>query len=263
MICSYTKVLMRSSILFEGISMRANRFSQTFSFCVMSLVKILSYPFFWFDIKWLSKKQQEELSEVRLIVLLNHTSLYEALFVRLAPFRYLWKIARHLMVPVADITTKRPLVGKFFHALLPGVTPISRKRDDSWSQFIERINDEAIVAILPEGRMRRHDGKDKHGNEMSVRTGVADIIEKLDSGNILFIYSGGMHHIQIPGQRFPRLFKKIKTNMEIIPVEDYKDALHHPETKTRKVAFVRDIQARLEESTPFCEHQPYNQDNMR
>lgn len=238
--------------------MRANRFSQAFSFCVMSLVKVLSYPFFWFDIKWLSKKQQEELSQVRLIVLLNHTSLYEALFVRLAPYPYLWKIARHLMVPVADITTKRPLVGKFFHALLPGVTPISRKRDDSWTSFIERINDEAIVAILPEGRMRRHDGKDKHGKEMSVRTGIADIIEKLESGNILFIYSGGMHHIQIPGQRFPRLFKKIKTNMEIVTVEEYKDALYHPEVKSRKVAFVRDIQNRLEEFTPFCEHQPYN-----
>lgn len=243
----------------KGVSMRANRFSQVFSFCVMSFVKVLSYPFFWFDVKWLSKKQQEELNQVRLVVLLNHTSLYEALFVRLAPYPYLWKIARHLMVPVADVTTKRPLVGKFFHALLPGVTPISRKRDHSWTDFIDRINDEAIVAILPEGRMRRHDGKDKHGKAMSVRAGVADIIEKLDTGNILFVYSGGMHHIQIPGQRFPRLFKRIKTNMEIVTVEDYKNALHHPEVRTRKVAFVRDIQSRLEELTPFCEQQPYNQ----
>lgn len=239
--------------------MRANRFSQLFSFCVMSLVKVISYPFFGFDVKWLSKKQQEEFNNVRLVVLLNHTSLYEALFVRLAPYPYLWRIARHLMVPVADVTTKRPLVGKFFHALLPGVTPISRKRDDSWDRFIERINDEAIVAILPEGRMRRHDGKDKHGKDMSVRTGIADIIEKLDSGSILFIYSGGMHHIQVPGQRFPRLFKRVKTNMEIVAVEEYKDALYHPEVKSRKVAFVRDIQSRLEELTPFCEQQPYNQ----
>lgn len=242
-----------------GVSMRANRFSQVFSFCVMSFVKVLSYPFFWFDVKWLSKKQQEELNQVRLVVLLNHTSLYEALFVRLAPYPYLWKIARHLMVPVADVTTKRPLVGKFFHALLPGVTPISRKRDNSWTDFIGRINDEAIVAILPEGRMRRHDGKDKHGKNMSVRAGIADIIEKLDTGNILFVYSGGMHHIQIPGQRFPRLFKRIKTNMEIVTVEEYKDALYHPEVRTRKVAFVRDIQSRLEQLTPFCEQQPYNQ----
>lgn len=236
---------MRSLMINKGVSMRANRFSQVFSFCVMSFIKVLSYPFFWFDVKWLSKKQQEELNQVRLVVLLNHTSLYEALFVRLAPYPYLWKIARHLMVPVADVTTKRPLVGKFFHALLPGVTPISRKRDHSWTDFIDRINDEAIVAILPEGRMRRHDGKDKHGKAMSVRAGVADIIEKLDSGNILFVYSGGMHHIQIPGQRFPRLFKRIKTNMEIVTVEDYKNALHHPEVRTRKVGFVRDIQPQL------------------
>ena len=225
----------------------------------MSLVKAVSYPFYRFDVKWLSEKQQKELSQVRLIVLLNHTSLYEAMFVRLAPYSYLWKIARHLMVPVADITTSRPLVGKFFHALLPGVTPISRKRDESWNNFIESINDEAIVAILPEGRMRREDGRDKHGRAMSVRTGIADIIEKLNGGNILFVYSGGMHHIQVPGQRFPRLFKRIKTNMEMVTVEEYKDALHHPEVSNRKVAFVRDIQSRLEELTPFCEQQPYNQ----
>lgn len=239
--------------------MRAHRISQVFSFCVMSLVKVISYPFFWFDIKWLSEKQQKELTDVRLIVLLNHTSLYEALFVRLAPYSYLWKIARHLLVPVADITTSRPLVGKFFHALLPGVTPISRKRDKSWNEFLNKINHEAVVAILPEGRMRRIDGKDKHGKDMSVRAGVADIIEKLDSGNILFVYSGGMHHIQVPGQKLPKLFKRIKTNMEMVTVEEYKDALYHPEVSNRKVAFVRDIQSRLEELTPFCEHQPYNQ----
>lgn len=240
--------------------MRANRFSQVFSFSVMSFVKIITYPFYWFEVNWLSQKQYSELHNVRLIVLLNHTSLYETLFVRLAPFSYLWKIARNLLVPVADVTTNRPVVGLFFHSLLPGIVPISRKRDKSWQTFLDRINDEAIVAILPEGRMRRHDGNDKHGKPMSVRAGVADIIEKLDSGNILFVYSGGMHHIQVPGQKLPRLFKGIKTNMEIISVEDYKDALYQPETKNRKSAFVADIQTRLEECTPFCDLQPYNRD---
>lgn len=239
--------------------MRANRFTQTFSFCVMSTLKLLTYPFYRFDVKWLSKQQYESLNDVKLVVLLNHTSLYETLFVRLAPFSFLWRIARHMLVPVADITTSRPIVGRFFHALVPGVVPISRKRDDSWNHFLERINHEAIVAILPEGRMRRHDGKDKHGKPMSVRAGIADIIEKIESGNILFLYSGGLHHVQVPGQPWPKLFKKIKTHMEMVSIEDYKDALYHPEIRNRKTAFVRDIQSRLEKLTPFCEQQPYNQ----
>lgn len=243
--------------------MVANRFAQTFSFVVMSFVKIISWPFYRFEKKWISDKGYEELSNVKLIVVLNHTSLFEALFVRLAPFSFLWRIARHVLVPVADITTNRPVVGLFFHSLIPGVVPISRRRDDSWNNFLNRIDDKSIVAILPEGRMRRHDGNDKHGKPMSVRTGVADIIEKIDSGNILFVYSGGLHHIQVPGQKLPKLFKTIKTSMEMVSITEYKDALYHPEMNSRKIAFVRDIQSRLEELTPYCEHQPYNKNNSR
>ncbi|MDU0114484.1 1-acyl-sn-glycerol-3-phosphate acyltransferase [Psychrosphaera aquimarina] len=241
--------------------MRANRFAQMFSFIVMSTIKILTHIFYKFEVKWLSEKQFKQLDNVKLVVLLNHTSLYEALFVRLAPFSFLWRIARHMLVPVADVTTKRPLVGMFFHALVPGVVPISRKRDASWRNFLTQINDDSIVAILPEGRMRRHDGFDKHGKPMSVRAGVADIIEQIDSGDILFVYSGGLHHIQVPGQAIPKLFKKIKTHMEVVSVDDYKDALYHPEVKNRKVAFVRDIQKRLNELTPYCEDQPYHRNN--
>lgn len=241
--------------------MRANRFAQCFSFTVMSTVKAISFLFYRFEIKWLSKKKFEALDDVKLIVLLNHTSLFEALFVRLAPFRFLWKIARHLLIPIADITASRPVVGKFFNALVPGFVPISRKRDESWDNFLKRVNDDAIVAILPEGRMRRHDGNDKHGNPMTVRTGVADIIEELDDGKVLFIYSGGMHHVQIPGQTLPKLFKKIKVNMEMVDINDYKDILHHPEKKTRKAKIVKDIQKRLEDFTPFCKRQPYNKND--
>ena len=163
------------------------------------------------------------------------------------------------MVPIADITANRPVVGRFFQALLPGFVPISRKRDDSWETFLKRVNDDAIVGILPEGRMRRHDGNDKHGKPMSVRGGVADILEELDSGNILFVYSGGLHHIQVPGQAMPKLFKKVKVNMEIISIEGYKNQVANDSVKSRKTAYIKDIQNRLEAFTPFCEKQPYNQ----
>lgn len=232
--------------------------AQCFSFTMMSMVKVISWLFYRFDVTWLSKKQNKDLKDVKLMVLLNHTSLFEAMLVRLAPFPFLWKIARHVLLPVADITTNRPLVGAFFHALVPGVVPISRKRDESWHNFLNRVNDDAIVAILPEGRMRRRDGNDKHGKPMTVRGGVAEIIEELEGGNILFVYCGGMHHIQIPGQRFPRPFKTIKVNMEIVEVDSYKSEHYQDDKKARQLNYVADIQSRLESKTPHCEHQPYN-----
>ena len=239
--------------------MKANLLAQVASFSLMSALKLLTYPFYRFEVNWLSRESSVELDKVRLIVLLNHTSLYEALFVRLGPFRLLWRIAGQLMVPVADITVKRPVVGRFFYTLLPGLTPISRKRDDSWQTFLERIDQEAIVAILPEGRMRRRDGRDKFGKPMSVRAGVADIIETLEEGNILFVYSGGLHHVQIPGQKFPRLFKRIKANMELVDISDYKSQYASDDARKRKLAYVADIERRLEVNTPYCEQQPYNQ----
>jgi len=239
--------------------MPANRLTQIINFTVMSTLKILTYPFYRFERKVLGEKGEEDLHNVKLIVMLNHTSLYETLFIRLAPYSFLWRIARYLLVPVADITTNRPVVGRFFSTLVPGVVPISRKRDDSWSKFLARINEQAIVAILPEGRMRRRDGLDKYGKPMSVRAGIADIIETIDTGNILFVYSGGLHHIQIPGQSLPKLFKTIKVNMELVDVKAYKTSLYHEDEKRRKLAYVRDIQSRLKNNTPFCDQQPYNQ----
>jgi len=239
--------------------MPANRFAQLVNFTVMSTLKILTYPFYRFDRKIIGEKGEEELNNVKLIVLLNHTSLYETLFIRLAPYSFLWRIARYLLVPVADITTKRPIVGRFFGALVPGIVPISRKRDDSWATFLNKVDQQAIVAILPEGRMRRHDGRDKFGKPMSVRSGIADIIEKVECGNILFVYSGGLHHIQIPGQTLPKLFKTVKVNLEMVDAKAYKIDLFHEDEKRRKRAYVKDIQQRLERNTPFCRQQPYNQ----
>ncbi|MDC2890853.1 hypothetical protein [Psychrosphaera algicola] len=46
--------------------------------------------------------------------------------------------------------------------------------------------------------------------------------------------------------------------MEVVSIEEYKKALYQPAANSRKIAFVRDIQSRLEKLTPYCEQQPYN-----
>ena len=57
----------------------------------------------------------------------------------------------------------------------------------------------------------------------------------------------------------PSVFKKIKINMEMVSIDEYKQDLHHPDKSSRKTAVVEDIQKRLEQLTPFCDKQPYNQ----
>lgn len=195
------------------------------SFFCLSLVKVLSVVFYRGKAVWLSKEKEESMNEIKLMVLLNHTSLFEPLFIRFAPWHLVWMIATRLVVPGADITMQRPMAGKVLKALMPGCIPITRKNDHSWLRFLSHVNEHKLTCILPEGRMKRRNGLDKYGKPMSVRGGVADVLECLEQGKILFVYSGGLHHIQAPGDKFPGVFKTIRANLELVNIADYKAQL--------------------------------------
>ena len=49
-------------------------------------------------------------SEVRLVVFLNHTSLFETLFIRLAPFSFIWRLSNRLLALGADVPSGNGLV---------------------------------------------------------------------------------------------------------------------------------------------------------
>ena len=69
--------------------------------------------------------------------------------------------------------------GPFFSRLAPKVVSVSRKRDRSWSHFLEQVSPEQDILIYtPEGRMKRKNGLDKNGLPMSVRGGIYDILKK-------------------------------------------------------------------------------------
>ena len=222
-----------------------------FSYLMLTSVKYLSSVFYRYDVNWLNtSKNNVDWDNIRLIVFLNHTSLYEPIFVRVAPNRFLWQISRNLVVPGADITMNRPLVGRFFKFLLPGLVSITRKKDFSWRYFLEKISPKSIVAILPEGRMKRKDGLDKHGKPMTVRGGIADILEGLDHGKALFVYSGGLHHIQAPGDKLPKLFKKVKVNLELLPISSYKKSLINSPLCNFKRNLMEDLNKRLNTLIP-------------
>lgn len=184
-----------------------------------------------------------------MVVLLNHTSLYEPLFSQLFPWRFLWRFINNMAAPAASKTLDRPLVGFFWKMMIPHASSISRKRDATWVEFMNDIDHDSVVVIAPEGRMKRTDGLDKDGDRMNVKGGIADILAALNDGLLLIGYSGGLHHVQAPGETLPRPFKRIRMDLEVLDIAAYKASMPK-EPRAFRLAVVADMQHRLETKLP-------------
>ncbi|MDP9192181.1 MAG: 1-acyl-sn-glycerol-3-phosphate acyltransferase [Acidobacteriota bacterium] len=184
-------------------------------------LKTLSRIFYRHDWAFLGEKLPgNPWKGLRLVVFLNHTSLFEPVFIGVPPATFLWRLAAHGVVPAADKTTDRPLVGMIFRFIAHQVIPITRQRDDTWAQVLSTIEPNSMVVLAPEGRMKRANGLDLHGNPMTVRGGVADILQSLKAGRMLIAYSGGLHHVQVPGH-IPNVFEKVRLRGEVLEIADY------------------------------------------
>lgn len=165
-------------------------------FLVLMTVKLISALSFRFDVAWFGPRPASRgWSDIRLAVILNHTSLVEPLFAAVLPVGFLWRIASRGMFPAADLTMNRPIAGKLFRILAPQVISLSRKRDESWQKFLEQIDPNSVMLFLPEGRMKRPNGLDKHGKPMTVRGGIVDVLQLLGKGKMLIAVSGGLHNL--------------------------------------------------------------------
>ena len=111
-----------------------------FVFAVLVIIKLLSKVFYRFDCDWVGELPTRPWSGIRLAALLHHTSLYEPIFLGVVPNAVLWRIARHGLVPGADKTLNRPLVGLFYKLFARRVISITRRRDQSWSEFMDQID---------------------------------------------------------------------------------------------------------------------------
>ncbi len=189
---------------------------------VVYSIKYFTKLFYRVEVNWITPKEEIRWAELRIVICLNHTSLFEFLFAAAIPNINLWYAIDRLVLPIADVTMNRPIAGWFFKILIPNAVPITRKRDDSWTHFLERAKGNSLMVIFPEGRMMRKDGLDKYGKPMSIKGGVTEILEKINHGKILIAYSGGLHHVQAPGEIFPRLFKRICVGFEQLNIADYK-----------------------------------------
>ena len=191
-------------------------------FSILLCVKTLARMFYRFDPLWLKPVSREQWDELSMIVVLHHTSLLDVLYFGLIPNRVLWRLATRGVAPAASVTLERPIVGLAYRTMVKTVVSVTRKRDHTWQELMEQIGSDAMVIIAPEGRLMRGNGLDKKGRPMTIRGGVVDILRAVGDGKMLMIYSGGLHHIQIPGEKkLPRIFKTVHARFEMLDVEEY------------------------------------------
>ena len=120
---------------------------------------------------------------------------------------------------------------------------------------MEAIHNRAVIVMAAEGRMKRRNGLDLDGKPMTIRSGVADVLEQINEGNMLIAYSGGLHHVQIPGQKLPRIFKTLKLNLEVIDIPEYKSKFNTEGIQWKRDV-VEDFQNRLESNCPQADSTP-------
>lgn len=220
------------------------------TFMLLLIVKYSSKIFFRLQNDWIAGEPDDYAKGTRIIAILNHTSLYEPLIAGYAPTNLLWKFARHGVLPVAEKTMKRR-IGLFFSFLVKHTVVVTRQRDSTWDSVLNRVDSSAIVIILPEGRMKRANGLDSKGRKMTIRSGVADILDVLPDGRMLMVYSGGLHHIQVPGEKLPTPFQTVRVRMEMLDIAEYKKqiVLDYPD-KRFPSAVVADLTRRRDEYCP-------------
>lgn len=73
---------------------------------------------------------------------------------------------------------------------------------------------------------------------------------------MIVAYSGGLHHVQVPGQKLPKLFKTIKINLELIDIPEYKSKFNTEGIQWKRDV-TNDLQVRLENNCPFADSTPH------
>jgi hypothetical protein len=221
------------------------------AYLVLSITKWISRFFFRYRGEWIGIPPDGDWSKVKLLAILNHTSLYEPVLAGFAPDALLWRFARHGVLPVAEKTMRRK-IGLFFSFLARHVVVVTRQRDHTWDDVLSRVGRDAILMILPEGRMMRKNGLDSTGNPMTIRGGIADILEALDEGLMALVYSGGLHHIQAPGELVPRPLRQVWARIELVDIVAYKKSLGGTEDMPAfRHAVIDDLTRRRDETCPI------------
>lgn len=212
-------------------------------FTTLITLKFLSRIFYPPEFKWVGNVPPNPWRGIRLVAFLNHTSLFEPVYLGGVPNSFVWRLAAHGVVPAADKTTTRPLVGLIFKFVAHHVIAITRERDSTWFSVLQKIDPQSMVVIAPEGRMKRANGLDSNGKPMTVRGGIADILLAVKEGPMLLAYSGGLHHVQVPGH-LPSVFEKVHMRTEIVDIKTYIEQMMADGPEQFKRNVMKDLDAR-------------------
>lgn len=226
------------------------------SYLALLAVKYASRLLYDVREEWVGDVPADPWADVRLIAVLNHTSLAEGIYLAVVPNRVLRRIARHAVLPVAEETMARRIEGWIFRTLVPNVVAITRKRDHSWTRVLNEIDDtESLVALFPEGRMMRPTGLDKKGGPMTVKPGIADVLLGFEHGRMILAYSGGLHHVFAPGDPLPSFLKVVHIKLESVDIASYIEERRN-EGWSFSAAVVRDLTRRRDLHTPIAPGTP-------
>ena len=222
-------------------------------FTLLVVLKYLSKVFYRHDFGWVGDVPPKPWKDPRVVAFLNHTSLFEPVFLIGVPNHFIWRLAAHGVVPAADKTTGRPLVGLIFKFVAHHVIAITRERDHTWFEVLNRIDPHSMIVIAPEGRMKRANGLDANGNPMTVRGGIADILLAVKEGRMILAYSGGLHHVQIPEHTMVRLFETVRMRLENVDIAAYIAA----QMRDGEEQFKRNVREDLERRRDqYCPSEP-------
>ncbi len=227
------------------------------SYAALLAVKYASSVLYDIREEWVGDEVPEDpWAGVRVVAVLHHTSLAEGVYLAAVPNRVLRKIADHAVLPVAQETMARPIEGRIFRILVPNAVSITRRRDRSWSRVLREIDDaDSMVALFPEGRMMRTDGRDKNGDLMTVKAGIAEVLRSIGPGRMILAYSGGLHHVFEPGARRPRFFKSLHIRIESVDIRSYVRA-RRAEGGSFVARVVEDLTRRRDLYTPVAPGTP-------
>ena len=75
---------------------------------------------------------------------------------------------------------------------------------------------------------------------------------RLENGHELIAYSGGLHHVQAPGEHLPRPSRRIRMNFELVEISAYRqERLREADGPIGfKRAVVEDLERRRARNTP-------------
>lgn len=210
-------------------------------FSFLAGLKIVSNIIYPSQLNWITD-EPDSWDDISLILVLNHTSLFEFVYGVTLPYSFLNNLSKKLCIPVADKTMKKPIAGTIFKLLTPYTVSLTRKRDESWQKFLDTLDGDKMCIFMPEGQMKRKNGLDKNGNPMRVKKGVYELLQKYRGKKMSLVYSHGLHHVMAPEDKLPKIFKKISADIEALYVNDYLKQFENEDDPAQAVA--NDLQAR-------------------